>query len=74
MAGAAMRSQSPNRLTPAEIAEAADKKAERQAIKAEIATLQAIIDGISAATTLADLRGYVKDLTRSTKRIARILT
>ena len=69
-----MRSQSTDRLTPTEVAEVADKKAERRAIKAEIAVLQGVIDGITPATTLAELRGYVKDMARSAKRIARILT
>ena len=68
------RSLSPHRLTEPAISETIDKKAERQTIKLEIAALQAIIDGITGATTLADLRGYVKDLCRTVKRLTRIVT
>ena len=62
------------RLTPNAAAAAADRKAERQAIKAQIDALQVIVDGITGATTLGDLRGYVKDLTRTTKRIAKVVS
>lgn len=54
--------------------ELADTRAERQAVKALVVELQTIIDGISPATTLADLRGYVKDLTRTTRRLLRAVT
>ena len=69
-----MRSATTNRRTVATAAETADKRAERQALKAQIDALQLIIDGITGATTLGELRGFVKDVTRSTKRIAKILT
>lgn len=69
-----MRSATTNRRTGATVAEVADKKAERQALKAQIDAMQLIIDGITGATTLGELRGFVKDVTRSTKRIAKILT
>lgn len=49
----------------------ADAKTERQAMRAIVADLQVIIDSITAATTLGDLRGYVKDLTRATRRLVR---
>lgn len=49
----------------------ADAKTERQALRAIVADLQVIIDSITTATTLADLRGYVKDLTRATRRLIR---
>ena len=51
--------------------EAADAKTERQALRAIVADLQVIIDSITTATTLADLRGHVKDLTRATRRLIR---
>ena len=51
--------------------ETADAKAERQAVRALATELQTIIDGITAATTLAELRGHVKDLTRTTRRLLR---
>ena len=54
--------------------ELSDARAERQAVKALAAELQTIIDGITAATTLGDLRGYVKDLTRTTRRLLRAVT
>ena len=73
MAGADM-SKSADRRSPAVVTEGADRRAERQALKAEVAALQTIIDSITGATTLGELRGHVKDVTRSTKRIAKILT
>lgn len=51
--------------------ETVDAKAERQALRAIVADLQVIIDSITTATTLTDLRGYVKDLTRATRRLIR---
>lgn len=51
--------------------ETAGAKAERQTLRAIVADLQVIIDSITTATTLADLRGYVKDLTRATRRLIR---
>jgi len=54
--------------------EHADARAERQAVKALAADLQTIIDSITAATTLGELRGYVKDLTRTTRRLLRAVT
>lgn len=51
--------------------ETADAKAERVALRAIAADLQVIIDSITTATTLADLRGCVKDLTRATRRLIR---
>ena len=56
------------------IAERASRKAERQAAKAEIAAIQIIIDSISGATTLGDLRGYIKDLAKTLKRVTRLVT
>lgn len=53
--------------------ELADARTERQAVKALAAELQAIIDGISPVTTLAELRGHVKDLTRTTRRLLRVV-
>jgi hypothetical protein len=69
-----MRSNTNDRRTSAAAAEVADKRAERQAVKDQISALQTIIDSITAATTLGDLRGYVKDLARVLRRVARILT
>lgn len=54
--------------------EHADARAERQAVKALATDLQTIIDSITGATTLGDLRGYVKDLTRATRRLLRAVT
>ena len=54
--------------------ESADARTERQAVRALAAELQAIIDSITPATTLADLRGHVKDLTRTTRRLLRAVT
>ncbi len=54
--------------------ELADARTERRAVKALAAELQGIIHGISPATTLAQLRGYDKDLTRKTRRLLRALT
>lgn len=54
--------------------ETADARTERQAVRALATDLQTIIDGITAATTLADLRGHVKDLTRTTRRLLRLVT
>lgn len=69
-----MKSASTDRRTGAVATETTDIKAERQALKAQITALQTIIDSITGATTLGDLRGFVKDVTRSVKRIAKILT
>ena len=74
MAGAGMKSLSINRRTAVEAAEVDDKRIERLAVKDQIAALQLTIDSITAATTLGDLRGYVKDVARTLKRVARILT
>ena len=60
------------KLSATVAAEKTADKADRQAIKAAIVDIQAVIDGITAATTLADLRGYVKDLAKVTKRLAQI--
>lgn len=54
--------------------ESADARTERQAVRALAAELQAIINSITPATTLADLRGHVKDLTRTTRRLLRAVT
>lgn len=51
-----------------------DAKTERQAVKALAAELQAIINSITPATTLGELRGYTKDLTRTTRRLLRAVT
>lgn len=74
MADTDMKSATTDRRTGAVATEVSDIKAERQALKAQIAALQTIIDSITGATTLGDLRGFVKDVTRSVKRIAKILT
>lgn len=74
MAGADMRSKTTDRRTSAAATEVVDKRAERQAVKDQISALQTIIDSITGATTLGDLRGYVKDLARVLRRVARILT
>jgi len=54
--------------------ELSDARAERQAIKALATDLQTIIDSITGATTLGDLRGFVKELTRTTRRLLRAVT
>lgn len=54
--------------------EVADARTERQAIKALAIDLQTIINGITPATTQAELRGHVKDLTRTTRRLLRAVT
>lgn len=69
-----MKSTTTDRRTGAVVTETTDIKAERQALKAQITALQTIIDSITGATTLGDLRGYVKDVAKSVKRIAKILT
>ena len=74
MAGADMRSATTNRRDTAAAAETADKRAERQAVKAQIAELQTVIDSITNATTLGELRGHTKDIARVLRRVARILT
>ena len=70
----ALRSINGERRNAAVRQETANAKAERQAVRALATELQTIIDGITAATTLADLRGYVKDLTRTTRRLLRLVT
>lgn len=50
-----------------------DARTERQAVKALVGDLQTIIDSITATTTLADLRGYTKDLTRTVRRLIRVV-
>ena len=74
MAGAEMRSATANRRTASVVAESNDKKAERKAVKEQIQALQTIIDSITSSTTLGELRGCVKDVTRVLRRVARILT
>ena len=69
-----MKSTTADRRTGTVATEVSDIKAERQALKAQITALQTIIDSITGATTLGDLRGYVKDVAKSVKRIAKILT
>ena len=44
-------------------------KAEREAVKALKADLQAVIDGLTNASTLADVRASVKDIARITRRL-----
>ena len=70
----ALRPINAERRSAAVRQELADARAERQAVKALAAELQTIIDSISGATTLGDLRGYVKDLTRTTRRLLRAVT
>jgi hypothetical protein len=67
------KSKSADRMTSAVASERAAARAERQAVKALQTDLQAIIDGITPATTLAQLRGYVQDLTRALRRTVRLL-
>lgn len=74
MAGADMRSNTTDRYTSITAAEVANKRAERVAVKAQIAELQTIIDSITNATTLGELRGNTKDVARVLRRVARILT
>ena len=69
-----MKSLSTNRRTAIEAAEVDDKRIERLAVKDQIAALQLTIDSITAATTLGELRGHVKDVARTLRRVARILT
>jgi hypothetical protein len=57
---------------PAVVAARAADKAERQAVKALQADLQAIVDGIDGTTTLAQLRGHVKEVARISRRILRL--
>lgn len=54
------------------VAAKAAEKAERQAMRAQQADLQAIVDGIDSGTTLAQLRGHVKEVARTSKRIIRL--
>lgn len=61
------------RRSPAVKTDAATAKQERQQIKALATDLQAIIDGIDANTTLAQLRGHVKDVARATRRLVRLV-
>lgn len=70
----ALRAINAERRSAAIRQERADAKAERQAIRALATELQTIIDSITAATTLGDLRGYVKDLARTTRRLLRAVT
>ena len=66
--------------TPEEIAAAqAAAEAERaaqQALRAECKQLRTdlnvIIDGITGATTLADLRGFVRDLAKALKTVTKL--
>lgn len=69
MAGAAMRSASPNRRSAAVAADRAAAKAERDAVKALKTDLQAVVYGLTGASTLADVRQATKDLARISKRI-----
>lgn len=68
------RSNSLDRITPAVATDVNAARTERQAVRALAAELQAIINSITPATTLADLRGHVKDLTRTTRRLLRAVT
>lgn len=68
------RSNSPDRITPTVVTGVNAARAERQAVKVLATELQTIIDSITGATTLGDLRGYVKDLTRTTRRLLRAVT
>ena len=61
------------RRSPAVIKARQDDKAERQAVKALQADMQAVLDGITPATTLAQLRGYTQDLARALRRTVRLL-
>lgn len=72
MAGAAMRSNSNDRLTAAVLTEKQAAKTERQAVKALQTDLQAIVDGIDGNTTLAQLRNHVKDVARTLRRVVRL--
>ena len=46
---------------------------ERQAVRALQTDLQATLDAITPATTLAQLRGHVQDVTRALRRTIRLL-
>lgn len=47
-------------------------KAERQAVKGLQKDLQDVLDGINGTTTLAQLRNYVQDVARVSRRILRL--
>lgn len=49
------------------------ERQERQQVRALQQDLQGIIDGITPQTTLAQLRGYVQDLARISRRMVRLL-
>lgn len=61
-----------HKRSAAVVAEKQAAKTERQAVKALQTDLQTIIDAITNATTLGELRGYVKDLTRTLRRVVRL--
>jgi len=61
-----------HKRSAAVVAAKAAEKTEKQAVKALQTQLQTIVDGITGATTLADLRGYVKDLARTLRRVVRL--
>lgn len=61
------------RRSPAVKTAANDAKQERQQIKAMQADLQTIVDGIDGTTTLAQLRGHVKDTARAVRRLVRLV-
>ena len=63
----------PHKRSPAVVAARQAERQERQQVRALQQDLQAIIDGITPATTLAQLRGFTQDLTRVTRRLLRLL-
>jgi hypothetical protein len=61
------------RRSPAVKTDAAAARQERQQIKALQTDLQTIIDGIDGTTTLAQLRGHVRDMARAVRRLVRLV-
>lgn len=58
-----------HKRSPAVASERAAAKAEKDAVKALKTDLQAVVDGLTGSSNLADVRQAVKDLARITKRI-----
>jgi hypothetical protein len=63
------RSKSTDRRNAAVVTESNEAQTEREALRALRADLQVIVDAITSATTLAELRGFVKDIARIIRRL-----
>ena len=61
-----------HKRSEAVVAAKAAERAERQAVKALQADLQATLDAINNTTTLAQLRGHVQDVARTVRRVIRL--